>query len=89
MKETEALNIAWSVIRDNGLEKEVTGLKSIRFTQAAEEHEVLGVDDPDLVDKWCVSFSLVLEEGVLSQEPDDFLVTIDDRTGKATVVYQM
>lgn len=89
MTEAEALDRAWSVLRESDSEQEVGGLKSIRLSTAAEVREVLEVDDPDLTDTWYVSFLLKLDEGVVDQIPDDILITVDDRTGEATLHYQM
>jgi hypothetical protein len=89
MTEAEALERAWSVVRQAGIEQEIVRLKSIRLSTAAEVREVLEVDEPDLTDTWYVSFLLKLDEGVLYQHPDDILITVDDGTGEATVHYQM
>jgi len=89
MTESEALIIASAVLHEAGLQDEVTGLKSIRLSLAAEVREVLGSTDPDLADTWYVSFALKLDEGVVSQHPDNILITVDDHSGQATLIYQM
>jgi hypothetical protein len=89
MTEGEALERAWSVVRQAGIEQEIVRLKSIRLSTAAEVREVLEVDELGLADTWYVSFLLKLDEGVLYQHPDDILITVDDGTGDATVHYQM
>jgi hypothetical protein len=82
MTEEEALERAWSVVREAGLEQEIVRLKTIRLSTAAEVREVLEVDEPDLADTWYVSFLLKLDAGVVYQHPDCILVTDDDGTTK-------
>ena len=89
MSEREALATAWSFLHKYDLHHDVTGLKSIRLSRAAEVREVLGSEDPDLTDTWYVSFGLKLAEQHPNIHPDDLLITIDDHTGVATLVYQM
>ena len=89
MTESEALAKAYAVVRGEGLQDQITGLKSVRLSLASEVRSVLGCDDPDLADTWYVSFGLKLDEGVVYQHPDDILLTVDDHTGRVTLHYQM
>ena len=89
MTEPEALSLAWSVLRERGLQDEVGKVGSIHFSTAQERREVLGKDHPDQSDYWYVTFSLKLDDGVVSQTPDSILVQIDNSTRVATILAQM
>jgi hypothetical protein len=87
--EAKALELAWTVVRREGLEQAIVGLESIRLSTAAEVQQVLAVNEPGLSDVWYVSFLLKLEQDIASQHPDDLLITVNDQTGEASLHYQM
>jgi len=89
MTEVEVLARATAAMQQEGLQDQITGLKSIRLSLASEVREVLGWDEPDARDIWYVSFGLKLDEGVVHQSPDSVLFTVDDQSGEVTLVYQM
>ena len=97
MTEAEALDKAWAMVRENDLERDIVGLKSVHLSRVSEVREVLGDNSdvrevlglPELADTWYVSFLLKLQEGVVYQHPDDILISIDDRTGEPTLHWQM
>jgi hypothetical protein len=89
MTEAEALARATVAMQKEGLQDQITGLKSIRLSLASEVREVLGFGEPDVRDTWYVSFGLKLDEDVVDQSPDDVLFTVDDQSGEVTLVYQM
>jgi hypothetical protein len=89
MTEAEAPARATAAMQREGLQGEMTGLKSIRLSLASEVREGLRCDETDVRDTWYVSFSLKLDEDVVDQSPDNVLFTVDDQSGEVTLVYQM
>ena len=89
MMEAEALDRAWAVVRENDLEREILGFKSIRLFPASEVCddskvlEALGLSEP--ADIWHVKFVRKPEKEVVCQYPNEILITIEDRTGEPTL----
>jgi len=89
MTEAQALDRAWAVVRENDLEREIIGVKSIRLCLASEVGddpkvlEALGLPEP--ADIWHVKFVRKPKKELACEYPNDILITIEDRTGEPTL----